>query len=1365
MLRRYCVSLFILLSLPALRAQSNWFPFTLRWEDYSKTAIDASDLLVDLPGQDPATVVDSRGFLRAGADGHFFWEKTAKRARFWGVNFTFNADFPPCPDEPLRAGEFSDQQAADKVARRLAKLGVNVVRFHHMDTQGSPSGIWDRKYYPGDTQHLDAGQLKRLDWLIYRLRQNGIYVNLNLKVGRHFGSNDGVDFAQLFKDPINCFQGVSHFNRRMIELQQDYARQLLTHRNPYTGKTYAEDPVVAFVEIANEDSLFGTMLNDGGLNYLPGVSGALPESYSAELDALWNSWLARHYASRDALDTAWKSSEAAGDTSNKIQNWNFDNGMSDWSVNQIGSAKADARVETGAGPDGGAAIRITVTPDGTNWHIQLYQNGLAMEKDKAYEFSFYAKASPPGAIGIDIMKGVDPWSNYGLSNTVQLTTSWQRFTARFRANATDLKTVRPTFELGASSNTIWIDQVEFRQTVPKGLEPDESFETGNVRRPVRSDLGTYTLQRVADLFRFYSEVDENYFSGMRRFIKEQLGINAMVTGTAPWWAYLGDTAIQSRMDYVDGHYYWDHPSWPPGQAWQPTGWQITNRPWINQLQEFSGVASQAVEGKPFTVSEFNEVFPNRYALEGPLLAALMANLQDWDAVYMFDYAGSASEYAAAYTSSFFSHAGNPIKSAQLPTCSRIFLGRQTAAASANVSLDLNGDELSAGYAKGLVNASAFLESKGLDRRTFLKERLRIRSFDLAQPAPIEHSLPAGSVASSNGELFWNRDNADAAFMRVTGPAVQGAIGFVKGGTVDLGDWSFKVGDSSPSHMAVLLQSRDGASLRETRHMILSVWSEHQNTGMGWNGAQTSVDDRWGSAPTIVCPAQVELTLRFAAARTLRLFPLDEKGNRNNALAAADVESGRRFQIDTGRDKTVWYEIEINDPANSLNFSSPAPGLSRLYSDPSPADWQAGWIEVENRSGPALRPSALLEYSTRGILTSTARMPASRPRTLVRVPLIHNHLVHTALALLSTQPGENQITMQVLDSSATPKGNPKAVSPLYPGESVAFFLAQKFDLEDGFEGILELKSPLPFYALALRGITNASGDLSLTPYAEESTSRGPLYFAHLAADSSYSSGILLWNSQSETVTARLEFFTPTGQPTAAVDQPASAEIKLLPGQLKSIALCRTSAAFFGYARLTLVSGPLLPSSTAVITRYEKGIPVSEAGMPGTPLLVEELLLLAERPTQRTALALLNPGTAQVTVDLELVGVESLAPAPDGVSLTLKAGEKRAFFLSEVLPGLPSYATGLIRIKGSADIAALALLGITNERGEFLIASITGEPGREVLTAGSTAVLPRIVTGGGYRTMLYLLPDKVDTSRSEGQIRFFTTAGIPYPMLFR
>ena len=53
------------------------------------------------------------------------------------------------------------------IARRMAALGINCVRFHHMDNQYKPRGIWDPAYK--DHQHIDAEQLDRLDWMVYQL--------------------------------------------------------------------------------------------------------------------------------------------------------------------------------------------------------------------------------------------------------------------------------------------------------------------------------------------------------------------------------------------------------------------------------------------------------------------------------------------------------------------------------------------------------------------------------------------------------------------------------------------------------------------------------------------------------------------------------------------------------------------------------------------------------------------------------------------------------------------------------------------------------------------------------------------------------------------------------------------------------------------------------------------------------------------------------------------------------------------------------------------------------------------------------------------------------------------------------------------
>mgnify|MGYP000175701186 CR=1 FL=1 len=104
-----------------------------------------------------------------------------------------------------------------------------------------------------DKLTIDPKQLERLDYLIWALKQRGIYTNINLHVSRWFGEAEG--FVARDQRP-KYDKGLDNFEPRMIELQKKYARDLLTHVNPYTGTAYAREPAVAFVEISNEDALY-----------------------------------------------------------------------------------------------------------------------------------------------------------------------------------------------------------------------------------------------------------------------------------------------------------------------------------------------------------------------------------------------------------------------------------------------------------------------------------------------------------------------------------------------------------------------------------------------------------------------------------------------------------------------------------------------------------------------------------------------------------------------------------------------------------------------------------------------------------------------------------------------------------------------------------------------------------------------------------------------------------------------------------------------------------------------------------------------------------------------------------------------------
>lgn len=227
-------------------------------------------------------LVDHRRFLDgpAGKDGFIRVEKDrlvrpdGRRFRVWGVNVCGLDCYP-------------EKDAAGAIADDLARLGVNSVRFHHMD---SPWGsIFDSKR--NDTRALDPDRLDRLDYFIDQLAQRGIYANLNLNVGRNYKEGDGVRDWQY----LGYGKSATYFNPRLIELQREYARQLLTHRNPYRGREYRHDPAVVFIEIVNENSVLEGWVSGrlvGAEQPKPSTWSPLPTSYAEELTDLFNRWLA-----------------------------------------------------------------------------------------------------------------------------------------------------------------------------------------------------------------------------------------------------------------------------------------------------------------------------------------------------------------------------------------------------------------------------------------------------------------------------------------------------------------------------------------------------------------------------------------------------------------------------------------------------------------------------------------------------------------------------------------------------------------------------------------------------------------------------------------------------------------------------------------------------------------------------------------------------------------------------------------------------------------------------------------------------------------------------------------------------------------
>ncbi len=849
----------------SVAAPAPLFPFVIPWDDASVgTATDVSFLNAKPAGRNGAIVAKN---------GHFVETNTGTRVRFLGTNL-------------VAAGAFPTHADAEKVAARMAKLGINLVRLHHMDNPGwgPNTNLWDAKF--PDHQHIDAAQLDKLDYLIAQLKQNGIYVNLNLHVSRQFTPADG--FPESVRQIPNYDKRVDEFDPRMILLQKNFARDLLTHVNPYTRLPYTSDPAVAVVEINNENSLVG----DPWATLGAGLD-TLPAPFRGELVGLWNTWLAKKYGTEAKLKAAWR----AGVTPTGP---GLLTDSSAWSIEHQGTSNADMTREA----DGAQRVSIAKI-DGTGWHVQVHQTGLDLKSGDTYTVSFRAKADVPRPLPIAASVDEADWHNVGLDATAALTTDWQTFHYVFTARDAVANHSRLAFTLGGQTGTVWIDTLQIHPGADgAGLAAGQSLTARTVDIPVSS-----TKAQHADWLAFLADTELNYADKMRGYLRNTLHVKANVICSQVTWGGLTGLSREAGSDFADNHAYWQHPTFAH-KGWDPKDWTIPNTPMVTDLANggggtFQELAENRVAGKPYSVSEYNHAAPNDYRAETLPLIATFAAFQDWDMLYLFDYGGYGNDFDHGSQNdrfvSYFDSGNDPAKAAFLPAAALIFRDNPPAASGSSNDSWIS---LSPSERTGRTASVAWA-----GKPNFLKQTLSIHLV----PEPAHTAHPRGEHA---GSFFWQGSRADFSPLTVSQTEAGGqyravdrkaaaVVGYVGGETVMLGDDTLMFPKFGNNFAAVTLTPTDGKPLTQSRRLLLTLAGRVENQGMVWNADRTSVGDQWGHGPTVAEGIPATVMLKTSAAR--RVWALDGTGKRVQSVPAAFADGALTFTVGP-QYKTLWYEV-------------------------------------------------------------------------------------------------------------------------------------------------------------------------------------------------------------------------------------------------------------------------------------------------------------------------------------------------------------------------------------------------------------------------------------------------------------------------
>ncbi|MEI9950469.1 MAG: hypothetical protein WDO74_16165 [Pseudomonadota bacterium] len=219
--------------------------------------LDAQPTLTDLSALngEPA---GAHGFVHPSL-GHFIDDR-GSRLRFFGVNLSGVACLP-------------DHETALRLARHLRKLGFNAVRLHSLDAPGV--------LLAADGQIVPEA-LAQLDHFTAALKAEGIYFSLGLHAS---GSYPGLEAVARQRFP----QGkvLDRFHPPFLDAQRDFARRLLSHRNPETQLEYRAEPALLYVELNNEDTIFPSSA---------GSPDDVPAEFRAELAKGYAPWIAQRTA-------------------------------------------------------------------------------------------------------------------------------------------------------------------------------------------------------------------------------------------------------------------------------------------------------------------------------------------------------------------------------------------------------------------------------------------------------------------------------------------------------------------------------------------------------------------------------------------------------------------------------------------------------------------------------------------------------------------------------------------------------------------------------------------------------------------------------------------------------------------------------------------------------------------------------------------------------------------------------------------------------------------------------------------------------------------------------------------------------------
>lgn len=192
---------------------------------------------------------------------------------------------------------------------------------------------------------------------------------------------------------------------------------------------------------------------------------------------------------------------------------------------------------------------------------------------------------------------------------------------------------------------------------------------------------------------------------------------------------------------------------------------------------------------------------------------------------------------------------------------------------------------------------------------------------------------------------------------------------------------------------------------------------------------------------------------------------------------------------------------------------------------------------------------------------------------------------------------------------------------------------------------------------------------------------------------------------------------------------------------------------GYSRIQADTGSTTPTGVAIFGLRQNNVVVTEAGVPASPLITAGRIYAEVNGPVNTGLAIANPNSQAAVINFHFT--DSAGNDFASSATTIAANQQVARFLNQDPFNGGAVVQGTFSFSSNVPVSVVALRGLINERGEFLITTLPLSD-LSAATSTSTSFLPHFADGLGWTTQIVLV-NPTDSTLT-GSIQFFG-AGTP------